>query len=415
MNSKSMLNNPRLIVSDEPPYDSLQAFMRFNHIALKGMEEGPLSDLVFAVKDVFKVLGSTYSNGHPTWLETHGPDDFTSSFIVKMLESGADLVGKTVCDELCYSISGENWHYGSAINPHDPRRLTGGSSGGSGAATAGGLVDFAFGSDCLGSVRVPASYNGVIGIRPTFQRIQNDGEAPYCKSMDVLGYVARNSEIFMRVSRVLMEEDEERGACKKLLIADDCFEMVEQRVADAFKLALRYLEEKIETVERVKVAPEGLVNWVKTFQMIQGYEVWESYGGWVRKYQPTLPPGQKNRLLAASKITLQEYKEAQEKKKMIAARMEELVLPGSVLCLPTAASIAPLKSASLAEINASRLQSSSLLCISPLSGTPQITLPLSSMEDVPLGLSLIGAKGTDLALAEFSAETVREYTESNHK
>ena len=103
----------KLSVNKEAPFDAYQSFMRFNHIALEGKSEGPLSNYVFAVKDVFKIKGSTYSNGHPLWLETHGPDDFTSSAIVKTLKAGADLVRKTVCDELCLSISGKNWHYGS--------------------------------------------------------------------------------------------------------------------------------------------------------------------------------------------------------------------------------------------------------------------------------------------------------------
>lgn len=140
MVSYNLLDNKRLSVSPEPPYDVLQSFVRANHIALEGTAEGPLSDLVFAAKDVFKIVGSTWGNGHPEWLRNSPPDEFTSSTIVSLLNAGADLVGKTVCDELCFSISGENWHYGNPINPHDPRRLTGGSSSGSGAAAGEDLL-----------------------------------------------------------------------------------------------------------------------------------------------------------------------------------------------------------------------------------------------------------------------------------
>lgn len=405
----NMLNNPRLSVSQEAPYDPLQSFMRFNHIALEGKKEGSLSGLVFAVKDVFKIVGSTYSNGHPTWLDTHEPDDFTSSFIVNMLNAGADLVGKTICDELYYSISGENWHYGSAINPHDPRRLTGGSSGGTGAATAGGLVDFAFGSDCLGSVRVPASYNGLLGIRPTYQRVKNDGEAPYCASMDVLGYVAARPDIFERVSQEILGEDTQKPKYKKLLIAQDCFDAVDADVSEAFQEAISFIGDKVGSVESVIVAPEGLDKWVKIFQVVQGYEVWESYGGWVKKYNPTLPPGQKQRLEAASKISLQAYLDAKEEMNRIKKHIEKLLPTDCIMILPTAASVAPLKSDSLEEITANRLQSSSLLCISPLAGVPQVTLPLCTMEDVPLGISLIGTEGTDMTLVSFSTQVTREF------
>lgn len=404
-----IIKNSKLKVSEEAPFDPLQSFMRFNHIALEGRDKGPLSEYVFAVKDVFQIQGSTYSNGHPKWLETHEPDAFTSSAIIKALEAGADLVGKTVCDELCYSISGENWHYGSPINPRDPRRLTGGSSGGTGAAVAGGLVDFAYGSDCLGSVRVPASYTGLLGIRPTYKRIANDGEAPYCESMDVLGYVAKDPDVFSNVSDVLLGEDDQHVSYSKLLIIEDLFEMLEPSVRKALQPALEFIEDKVETTETISLGQETLDKWVKTFQVVQGYEVWESYGGWMNKYRPTLPPGQKERLKTASQITLQEYENALREKEEIEQFIEELVALDTLLCLPTAGSIAPLKSAGLKEINRNRARSSSLLCISPLSGTPQVTLPLVEMENVPLGISLLGAKGTDRQLVAFSTDCVKEF------
>ena len=384
--------------------------MRFNHVALTGQTEGALAGYVFAVKDVFKVLGSTYSNGHPKWLETSAPDDFTSSFILRMLKEGADLVGKTICDELCYSISGENWHYGSPLNPHDVRRLAGGSSGGTGAATAGGLVDFAFGSDCLGSVRVPASYNGLLGVRPTYERIPNDGEAPYSESMDVLGYVAKDSEIFKKVSDVLLGSDDIQCDYSTLLIPEEAWNKVDKKVAGALQPALDSIRSQFSTVKKQPISEAGLEDWVKVFQTVQGYEVWESYGGWIQKYQPTLPPGQKSRLEEASKITFEEYQNALIEKEKIKLHMENLITPDTVLCLPTAASIAPLKSAGQEEITKERAQSSSLLCISPLTGTPQVTLPLTKMDKMPLGLSLIGAAGTDQQLIDLSVRLVDRFS-----
>ena len=404
-----MLNNQRLSVSSVPPYDPLQAFVRDNHIALSGAKEGPLADLVFGAKDVFKILGSTWGNGHPEWLENSLPDEFTSSSIVKLLDSGADLVGKTVCDELCYSISGENWNYGHPINPQDARRLTGGSSSGSCAATAGGLVDFAIGSDCLGSVRVPASYNGVIGLRPTYQRIENDGEAPYCKSMDVLGYVANTPDTFKKVSKVLLGEDKKEFKFKRVLVAKDAFEAINQGVSDALQVAIDFIGDQVETVDTVTVAPEGLDKWLDVFKIVQGYEVWESYGGFVNKYRPRLSPGPKERLEAASKITREEYNTAYEEMKKIKEHMTNLLDDETLIVLPTASSVAPLKTTSIEEIDTYRQQSSKLLCISPLSGVPQVTIPLVEQDDVPLGISLLSAHDTDLALTNFAADLLENF------
>lgn len=409
MMKTSMLNNPRLTVSPEPPYDVLQAFVRNNHIAMKGAEEGPLKGLVFAAKDVFKILGSTVGNGHPEWLQTHEPDEFTSPIIAKLLEAGADLVGKTIADELCYSISGENWNYGSPINPNDARRYAGGSSSGSAAATAGGLVDFSLGSDCLGSVRVPSGYNGILGMRPTFRRLPSEGEVPYCASFDMPGFMAASPEVFKKVAGVLLGEDEKPTKITKLLIAKDCMDAVNPDVSASLKPAVEFLSRRLGDVEEITVSKEGLPEWAEIFRIVQGYEVYRSYGGWANKYKPHLNRGPKERLAWASTVTYQEYTNAYKKRMEILKRVEEIVPAGAVLCLPTAASVAPLRTASLDDINATRLQSTYLTCIAPLSEVPQVNLPMVTQDEVPLGISLIGAKGTDRVLADFAADIVAEY------
>ena len=109
--------------------------------------------------------------GHPDWLRTHAAEERTAVAVKRLLAAGAEMVGRTHCDELCYSLTGENVHYGAPINVNAPGRIAGGSSNGSAAAVAGGLVDFAIGSDCGGSVRIPASYCGILGMRPTWGRV----------------------------------------------------------------------------------------------------------------------------------------------------------------------------------------------------------------------------------------------------
>lgn len=107
---------------------------------------------------------------------------------------------------LCLAM--KNWNYGSPINPHDVRRYAGGSSSGSCASVAGNLVDFSVGNDCLGSVRIPASYNGIIGLRSTYERIDTTGERPYCESLDVLGFVAKETTVFKDIAEVLLKDDQ---------------------------------------------------------------------------------------------------------------------------------------------------------------------------------------------------------------
>ena len=135
------------------PNDPYSAFCRHNHVELDGAPSGSLRGLTFAVKDVFDIAGHRTGNGNPVWLETHPPAARTASAVDRLLAAGAKMVGKTHTDELAYSLNGENVHYGTPINPRAPGRIPGGSSSGSAAAVAGGLVDFALGTVCGGSVR----------------------------------------------------------------------------------------------------------------------------------------------------------------------------------------------------------------------------------------------------------------------
>ncbi len=140
---------------------------------------GPLRGLNFAVKDVFDIAGHRTGNGNPVWLETHAPAAHTASAVERLLAAGAHMVGKTHTDELAYSLNGENVHYGTPVNPNAPGRIPGGSSSGSAAAVAGGLVDFALGTDCGGSVRLPASFCGIYGLRTTHGLIR---DRRHCRS-----------------------------------------------------------------------------------------------------------------------------------------------------------------------------------------------------------------------------------------
>ena len=369
----------KLKVNNQPPYDPFQCFVRENHVAIEHTHEGDLSGLVFAAKDVFDVKGSTYSNGHPTWLATHPVATENSIAIDVLLNHGADLVGKTICDELCYSISGENWHYGSPIHPLDPMRYAGGSSSGSAVAVSGGLADFSIGSDCLGSVRVPASYNGLYGMRPSYQRVDNTGEAPYCKSMDILGCMAKEPDIFKRVIRVLLKEDKRTFHLEKLVTMSDLFKGIEKISLDD-------------------------ADWVDTFRIVQGYEVWQSYGDWIAEYNPHINPGPKERLEWASQITAEAYQQALLRKEEILIEIQALLSDDTILVIPTASSPAIHRMEDTQRINQIRSESSKLLCISPLSNTPQVTLPFHTVDGLPFGISFIGPVGSDNQLIEKALE-----------
>lgn len=170
------------------------------------MQSGPLSGLSFAVKDVFDIKGNTSGAGNPDWLRTHPPAESTAPALLALLQRGAALEGTTQTDELMYSLNGENAHYGTPINPVAPDRIPGGSSSGSAVAAAAGLVDFAIGTDTGGSIRIPSSYCGLYGFRPTHGAVSTEGLIPLAHSFDTVGWMSRDVNILLKTGCVLLKK-----------------------------------------------------------------------------------------------------------------------------------------------------------------------------------------------------------------
>ena len=168
---------------------------------IAGAASGPLAGLTVAVKDMYDIAGYPTGGGSPDWLAQQSPAKTTCPAVRKLLDAGATVIGKTVCDEFFFSVAGANAHYGTPLNPRAPGRLPGGSSSGSASATASGLCDFALGSDTGGSVRVPASFCGLYGIRPTHGRVDLTGAMPMAPSFDVAGWFANGPGLFRKVGR----------------------------------------------------------------------------------------------------------------------------------------------------------------------------------------------------------------------
>jgi amidase len=382
-----------------PPNDPLGAFCRDNHVACHGRGRGPLRGLTFAVKDLFHIKGARTGFGHPDWLRTHAPEQRTARAVKLLLDAGANMVAKAHCDELCYSLTGENVHYGTPVNINAPGRIPGGSSNGSAAAVAGGLVDFALGSDCGGSIRIPASYCGILGMRPTWGRVSLEGAVPFGPSFDVAGWFARDPAVFEKVGRVLLRDLSTPRKPKRVLIAKDAFELVDHGVAQALDPALEQIKSFADAAQDVVVSPEGLHVWFDVFRTIQAAEVWTSVGEWVLSNTPRFGPGVKERLEWAAIVTTAMAKESAARRQVIHKRLSELLEPGDILCLPTSPRVAPPKATPTDQIEIEyRNQAMCLLCIAGLAGLPQVSLPLAKLGGFPLGLSLIGRHAADIDL-----------------
>ena len=322
-----------------------------------------------------------------------------------LLDTGASLTGKTLTDELAYSLTGENLHYGTPLNPAAPDRVPGGSSSGSASAVAAGLVDFALGTDCGGSVRLPASYCGILGIRPTLGRIPMDGIAPFSASFDVVGWFARDAARLGSVGRILFGEAQAPGAPRRLVIAEDAFELVDETVRDALRSAVERAAERVGETRRTRVSPTSLPDWFGNFRVIQASEIWANHGEWIAAAKPVFGRGVRERMDWASGVTPDEVHRARERHADIRARLDELLAEDEVLCLPSSPRAAPRKNTPTDDLEVRfRHQAMCILCISGLGGLPQVSLPLASLDGLPLGLSLLARRGSDSMLLSLAAD-----------
>ena len=378
--------------------DPLGAFCTHSRPVSAGSGEGPLKGLAFAVKDVFDIAGYKTGFGSPEWLATHEPATATASAVQRLLDAGARMVGKTLTDELAYSLTGENVHYGTPVNPAAPDRVPGGSSNGSASAVAGGLVDFALGTDCGGSVRLPASYCGIFGIRPTVDRVPLDGVIPFGPPFDVAGWFARDAGLLETVGRVLLGEPASPPP-RRLLRGVDVFQAVEDRVAAALEDAVARVEDAVAPAVDVSLAEGGLGHWFETFRVVQGASIWSNLGGWVTETRPRLGAGAKMRLDWAAGLDSRAIAAARADHAAIRNRLDSVLDDGDVLVIPTSPRAAPLKNTPLDDIEIRfRNQAMHLLCIAGLGGLPQVSLPMATIDGLPLGLSLVGPRGADMQL-----------------
>lgn len=392
--------------------DTFGAFCTVNPVSLAPTSAGELDGLTVAIKDVMDIAGTTTGFGQPDWLASHPPAKSNAIVVDRMIDNGATVIGRTLSDELSYSLSGENAHYGTPVNPADSSRVAGGSSSGSVVAVAAELADIAIGTDCAGSVRLPASYCGVLGMRPSHGAVSAVGVIPFAPSFDTVGWFARSATNLQKAGRVLLDIAETEVQPSRLLIARDCFDLVEQEISTALQQPAARVAKQFAEKAEITVAPQStganvqdnLSPFMECFRTIQGYEIWQNLGDWIEQHNPSLGPGIDERVTAAKGVTAEQAEAANQYRHTIQQHLDALIKPGDVLCLPTSPRVAPLKGTSTDTLEVTyRYQAICLLSIAGLGGLPEVTLPLGTSNGLPVGLSLVGARGTDhmlLALAK---------------
>lgn len=389
-------------------HDPARAFMPYPRVPVPNAPTGPLSGLSFGVKDLFHVAGYPTSGGQPLLLALLGVQDRTAPTVQKLLDAGARFAGKTITDELAFSMNGQNAHFGSPVNGAAPERICGGSSSGSASAVSNRLCDFALGTDTGGSVRAPASHCGLVGLRPTHGRISLHDTLELAPSLDTCGWFARDVATFARVADVLLGGDPAPLPSQvRLLAPDDLWPLATPEAVDALLPARSRIEDLFGPARPAQVVLQDMDTMYWRFRHLQGFESWQTDGPFLQRFQPPLGPGVAQRFAWSATVTDDQIRAARAYRAEFRQRLADLLGADGVIVMPTMPDIAPLAEAGEDTLEDYRNRAIRLLCTAGLAGFPQLSLPLVRRDGAPLGLSLLGPAGSDrslVALAERIAQ-----------
>lgn len=376
---------------------------------------GPLDGLSFAVKDLIDVGSHITGCGNPTWRDTHPPATMNAVCVEQLLEAGARCVGKTVTDELAFSLLGENHFYGTPLNPKAPDRVPGGSSSGSASAVAQCLVDFALGTDTGGSIRVPANNCGVWGLRPSHGFVSVAGVNPFAPTFDTVGVLAGTAEVLVRVASTLLARDGAPGEEPATIhLLEEAFSVADPDVRQALEEPVGRLKDlfggrlRVTPLREIDGGPgaaseaTGFSTWLDTYGVLQWAEIGSCLDAWIEETKPAFGPEAARNFDLVKNLDRRRVGPAARRREEYSLRLRAFLEPNDLLCMPTAPALAPLKntvgprgSATAGDYYPRTL---SLTSVAGIGRLPQVSLPLSEARGVPVGLSLLAASGRDAFL-----------------
>jgi amidase len=417
------------VATQVQPTDPLGAFMIGPELLAAGRPGGPLAGMRFAAKDLFDVAGTRTGAGNPDWLVDAPVAAAHAPAVTALLAAGADLWGKTVTDELAFSLSGTNVHYGTPLNQRAPDRIPGGSSSGSASAVAGGAVELALGTDTGGSVRVPASYCGVFGLRPSHGLIDANGLVALAPSFDTVGLLAADAPALAAGWRALRAGAASRAvaaaaaprALRRLVLATDLFELVDETTRAAVLSAATGLAHQLGmAVSGARLSGRGgslvasgaggageLTAWRDAFRAVQLVEAWQTHGAWVTERRPSFGPGVAARFEAAAAASPAQAERARAVRADVRRCLAQLLGDDGVLVQPAASGPAPPIEIAAADKEGLRSRTLTLTAPAGMAGAPVLSLPLAEVDGLPIGVALVGLPGDDDALVEMATSVTR--------
>lgn len=378
----------------------------------EGESTGPLTGLTVAVKDMFAVQGHRIGAGNPTFLKCGRRETTFAPAVSDLMQGGASLRGIARTDEFAYSIAGNNPHYGTPPNGALPGALPGGSSNGPASAVATGQAEIGLATDTAGSVRVPASYQRLWGLRTTHGLVPRQGLIPLAQSFDTVGWLTRDGETLQRVADWCLSYESSESTENaygpsgtdlpwRLLIVDEAVEASEPETRRAFEGFVAKISEVPDgpAISRVRIG--DLEDYLVPFRAVQGAEAWRNNSDWIRDHPDGLGPAVAERFRAAAGITQEEEAEARAELGRLRTELREQVRD-AVLILPTVPGPAPPRTQSGEHVDAVRTATLRMTTPAAIGGLPALSVPLltvpSTLGPAPVGVSLISSEGTDIAL-----------------
>ena len=361
-----------------------------------------------AVKDLFHIAGIPTSAGNPDWLASHPIPTVTSPVVAALTEQGASIVGKTITDELAYSLNGQNIHYGTPINSKNPSLLPGGSSSGSAIAVADGSADIGLGTDTGGSIRIPASYNGLFGLRPSHGVVSTEHMVRLAPSFDTVGWITRDLTTLAEVAKVLIPKQTTQGnvaTAKTVKIGftqalnETCQHHAQvEKIKDSLAQSTDYAVSDLSETLNLSLLEQA----AEAFRLLQGAEIWLTHGEWITAQQPTFAPDIAARFKWCQTISAEQVNQARKTQAAFCEIVDTIFSQVDFIILPTTPGSAPLLTADEQQLNQYRNTLMTMTCIAGLAGLPQLQIPLDQTSHVPVGVSIIGPKHSDHEVIHFA-------------
>ncbi|MES2092979.1 MAG: AtzH-like domain-containing protein [Actinomycetota bacterium] len=366
---------------------------------VSGADGGPLVGETVAVKDIFDVAGFAVGAGVPHYLAESPRKVAHASAVTALLAAGAALQGIAQTDEFAYSVAGKNSHYGTPPNAATAGRIPGGSSSGPATAVGSGQSSIGLGTDTGGSIRVPASYQGLWGLRTTHGAVSRDGLLGLAPSFDTVGWLTRDAATLRAAASASLGSAGREAISGGFAVAPALVAEASPEVQEAFSAALAALAEAGLTDDLIEVTLPDIDDLHEIFRTVQSAEAWATHGEWITAHSGALGDEIEARFAFGATVDPETESFARLALELARERIESIV-GDRVLLLPSASSIAPSTTADAETIEQVRQSTLRLTCVAGIAGRPALSVPALTVDGAPVGLCLVGPPMTDIALVD---------------